>query len=312
MRVASPIDRVAAMTGILSFGWRFILIALVFAILFLAGSSIIPSAMLDLSASEPGLLGIGPGLLVVVLVEASMIALIVHSTRGHGWKLAVTLAVTYYGVTTIMTQIETWYFLSDLTVGPELLPYLFLMRLPACAITLPFAVWLLGRWTPTSGGTGASHAPMPAGEWAWKLVLAAAVYVALYWSAGYYIAWQNPALRAFYGRPGEPLPFGVQTLNTLRDAPGLLPFQFLRGMLWVVFLSPVIRGSRPGLWPTALITALLLSLPVNIGHILANPLIPIASVRFSHMIETASSNFVFGLVAARLFYPASKSARSAS
>jgi hypothetical protein len=42
--------------------------------------------------------------------------------------------------------------------------------------------------------------------------------------------------------------------------------------------------------------ALLLAIPMNIGHILPNALIPSASVRLSHLIETASSNFVFGLV----------------
>ncbi len=43
-----------------------------------------------------------------------------------------------------------------------------------------------------------------------------------------------------------------------------------------------------------MLVGLLFSVPQNIGHILPNPLIPIASVRLSHMIETASSTFVFG------------------
>jgi hypothetical protein len=47
---------------------------------------------------------------------------------------------------------------------------------------------------------------------------------------------------------------------------------------------------------------LLFSVPQNVVHILANPLMPIASVRLSHMIETASSTFLFGLIVVWLLH----------
>jgi hypothetical protein len=48
---------------------------------------------------------------------------------------------------------------------------------------------------------------------------------------------------------------------------------------------------------------LALSVPQNIGHILPNSLIPLNSVRMSHLIETASSTFVFGLTLTWLLFP---------
>jgi hypothetical protein len=36
--------------------------------------------------------------------------------------------------------------------------------------------------------------------------------------------------------------------------------------------------------------------------ILANPLMPVASVRLSHMIETASSTFIFGVIVVWVLY----------
>ena len=65
---------------------------------------------------------------------------------------------------------------------------------------------------------------------------------------------------------------------------------------------PIMLGSRVGLWPTALLVGALFSLPQNVGHILANPLMPLASVRHSHMVETASSTFLFGLLVVWLLY----------
>jgi len=45
------------------------------------------------------------------------------------------------------------------------------------------------------------------------------------------------------------------------------------------------------------------ALPQNIGHILPRPLIAVNSVRISHLIETASSTFIFGLIVTWLLYP---------
>lgn len=54
---------------------------------------------------------------------------------------------------------------------------------------------------------------------------------------------------------------------------------------------------------TVLLIGLLFSVPQNIGHLIPNPIIPLNSVRISHMIETALSTLVFGLVVAWLLYP---------
>lgn len=126
----------------------------------------------------------------------------------------------------------------------------------------------------------------------------------LYWGAGYFIAWQNPELRAFYGHPGEALTFFTHTAHTFRNDPLLFPIQIFRALLWTLCALPVIRGSKVNAWWTALLVGLLFSVPQNIGHILENPLMPIASVRISHIIETASSTFLFGAIVVWLFHRA--------
>jgi hypothetical protein len=75
-----------------------------------------------------------------------------------------------------------------------------------------------------------------------------------------------------------------------------------RSLLWVLFVLPIIRMNRGNAWWTAIVVGLLLAVPMNIGHILPNPLIPDMSVRISHLIETASSNFVLGLAITWLFH----------
>jgi hypothetical protein len=193
-------------------------------------------------------------------------------------------------------QIETWYFLSTITVDAKLLPRLFIMGLPVAFVFIPIAVWMLGKGKKLPEVIAANNLDMPVKQWAWKLSLIAVAYVVLYWCAGYFIAWQNPELRNFYGSPGDILPFWQHTLHTFQTDPGLFPFQVLRAMLWTLFAIPVIAGSKMDTWKTALLVGVFLGLPQNLGHIVENPLLPLASVRLSHLIETASSTFLFGVI----------------
>jgi hypothetical protein len=144
---------------------------------------------------------------------------------------------------------------------------------------------------------------MPLKEWLWKLAVIYVAYLVLYYAAGYFIAWQNPAVRAFYGEPGEALSFFQQMAHIFTNDPWLTPYQLLRTLIWVAGAYPMIRGSRLPLWQTAILVGLALSVPQNIGHILPNPLLPVASVRMSHLLETASSTFIFGLIVTWLVYP---------
>jgi hypothetical protein len=289
---------------VVSSSLRIALLCLLFAVTFIAAASAV-SVAIPPTPAEPGPVSEGAGLAIVVVANTLLIAALILASRWGGWKLALLLAASYYGLVTFIMQIETWYFLSGLTVGPGLLPRLFVMGLPPAFVFIPIAVWVLGkgRAQPDLGPNPALV--MPARQWAWKLAAIALVYVALYWSAGYFIAWQNPELRAFYGQAGAPLSFWAM----LTDDPWLIPFQVLRSLLWTLFALPLIRGSKLNAGLTALLVGLALSVPQNIGHILPNPLIPIASVRLSHLIETASSTFVFGLVIVWLLHRAHGSLR---
>jgi hypothetical protein len=286
------------------FRWilRFILLFVLFLMFYILGSLVVAEVMPDPAVSESGLISPEIGLLIISLANSLLVGALILTSRWVGWKLALSLALAYYGTVTFLMQIETWYFLSAITVGSELLPLLFLMGIPPAFMFIPLAVWILGKWRAREDPLQHSALVMPVKQWVWKLAVIAMVYLILYWLAGYFIAWGNPELRAFYGHPGEAEPFFTHTLNTLRDDPLLFPFQILRALLWAVCALPIMRGSKVKPWWTAVLVGLLFSVPQNLGHILPNPLIPIASVRLSHLIETASSTFLFGLIVVWLLH----------
>ena len=284
--------------AVIRFAGKFVVLLFLFALVFTAGSVAVEGHLPD-AETEPGLVPPGAGILIISAISTLLIMAVITTSRYSGWRLMAVLAVSYYGVATFMTQIETWYFLAGVTVDEALLLPLFLMGLPVALFFIPLAVLILGK------GRAAEPVSILPGqvlikEWVWRLAAIALIYLVIYWLAGYFIAWQNPELRAFYGSPGEAVPFFAHTLATLRDDPGLFPFQILRGLLFSGFALPVIFGSKLEKWGTAVLTGLFLSLPISVVQIIENPLIPQAGVRFSHMIETLISTFIFGVIAALL------------
>jgi len=226
----------------------------------------------------------------------------IHSSRWYGWKLMLAMSFAFYLVLTVVTQLEAWYFLYGISVGPELMSRLFIQGIPIAFLFIPVTILVLGR-VRARETESPEVAPMPLKEWLWKLGVIYLAYLVLYYTAGHFIAWQNPEVRVFYGSPGDALPFFQQMMHIFSTDPWLTPYQLLRTFIWVAGAYIVIRGSRLPLWQTALLVGLLLSVPQNIGHLIPNQMIPLNSVRMSHMLETAPSTFIFGIIVTWLLYP---------
>lgn len=232
-------------------------------------------------------------LLMVCFLNTIVLAHIILRSRWAGWRLVATVFFVFYGVTTFMAQIETAVFVTRLPPGT--LPRLFLMGGLIAAPFSVLAVLILGKRRANTASTELNtRLRMPTSEWAWKLAVIALAYLILYFTFGYFIAWKNPAVREYYGGT-DPGGFFAQMGTVLRDTPWLIPFQILRAMLWTALALPVIRMMKGPWQETALAIGLLFAVVMNAQLLLPNPYMPHA-VRMTHLIETASSNFVFGVL----------------
>ena len=232
-------------------------------------------------------------LLAVCALEAIVMTYLILRSRWTGWRLTAAVFFVFYGVTTFMSQIESAVFLTRLP--PGMVPRLFLMGALIAAPFSVLAVLVLGkRKVDTVETQPNSRLVMPASEWAWKLVVIALAYLILYFTFGYFIAWRNPAVLEYYGGIDEGS-FLARMGTVLRSTPWLIPFQIVRAMFWVALALPVIRMLK-GQWPeTALAIGLLFSVVMNAQPLIPNPYMP-EPVRMAHLVETASSNFIFGIL----------------
>jgi hypothetical protein len=238
-------------------------------------------------------------LLAVCFLITMVLTHLILRSRWAGWRLIATVFLVFYGVMTFMPQIESAVFLARLP--PGMLPRLFLMGALFAAPFSALAVPILGKIK--ANAEDAAHNArlvMPTKEWVWKLAVIAVAYLVLYFGFGYFVAWKNPALREYYGGSDEGS-FLAHMRTVLTNTSWLIPFQVLRAILWVAIALPVIRMLK-GRWEETALALGLLFAVTNAQLLLPNPYMPEA-VRMTHLLETASSNFIFGFLIGWLLTP---------
>ena len=230
-------------------------------------------------------------LLAVCFLDTLVLAYIILRSRWTGWRLIATVFFVFYGVMTFISQIESVVF-HILPSG--MLPRLFLMGVLVAAPFSLLAVLILGKGKADTATINEpnSRLLMPTKEWAWKLAVIALAYMILYSTFGYFIAWKNPAVQQYYGGIDEGN-FFAHMKAVLTITPWLEPFQALRAMFWAMLALPVIRMMKGRWQETAFAVGLLFAVLMNSQLLLPTPLMPEA-VRMTHLIETASYNFIFG------------------
>ena len=234
----------------------------------------------------------GSRLLVVSLIDTVVLTYFIKRSRLSGLRLMLVVALVFYGVKTFISVIEAWWFMNNLT--PEEIPGLFLMTVPMAVLFPPVAVWVLGKGKKEVDEAPNTRLVMPVGQLVWKVaLLTVVIYPLLFWTFGYYVAYSNPELVAFYGdtHPGS---FLAQLSNVWAEDPLVFAFEILRGALWVALAAPVIRTTKGRVWEAGLIVVLLFTLVQNDVHLIPGAMPP--SVRLSHFVETASSNLIYAVI----------------
>ena len=229
--------------------------------------------------------------LALSVCVGSVVSYLILRSSGHGWRLAGAMFVSTYGISTVVSQIESIVFLSS-KLPHGVVWAIFVQGAIATALFAPLAVLVLGKWR-AAVPVDVPPAPerMHIASAAWRLALLVIAFVFLYMFFGYYVAWQNPEVRRYYGGPEWPSFFAALKGNWL-NSHWIYPLASFRALLYVAFVFPLIRMLRVARWESAIATALFLSVWTTM-LLLPNPLMP-ASVARSHFWETLGFSLIFG------------------
>ena len=234
-------------------------------------------------------------LFVASLVQALVVAYLVLQSKWTGWKTTGALFLVVLNLWA-QTAIESAPYLRG-HVAPSMSARALAMGLLVAVLFAPFAVWVLGgfgRATPEASEGSGERAHWSAARWVGTLAATTVVFIALYYLCGYYIAWQNAALRQFYSGTTAIRTFWGQIGWTWSSTPWMFPLQAGRALLFVALTLPAVGMLRGGARRVALGTALMYAAwDGGPGLILPNPIMP-ASVAHSHAVELVVWGLLFG------------------
>lgn len=228
---------------------------------------------------------------VFCLSVGRVVSYLVLRSSWRGLKLAGALLMATYGISTIATQVDSLFFLST-KVPPGLIRALFVQGAIAMAFFAPLAVLILGKWRRPQEAVGKLDEPrVAATTMTWRIALLVVAFVFLYFFFGYYVAWQNPALRAYYGGINS-AGFYESLKGNWKNQPLLFPVQALRALLYVACVYPLARMLRIPPWEEVVAPAAFFA-SWTTALLLPNPLMP-ATVARSHLWETLWFNLTYG------------------
>lgn len=263
---------------------RVVALAAVYLAAFIAAYGAILPAVPAASGNEP--ISVLLALAIAAAANTAVIAWIIARSHAPRWHLAFAIFLALWGIQTVLAQVETAIFPGISARVPQG----FVMRVVAAgllhaAIVSASAVLLLARrasWRTT---------PRRDPERFWDFAVAAAVYVVLYFTCGYFIAWRQPVLASYYGG-ADPGSFLLQLRSVIADTPWLVAVQVARGAVWAVILTRVTRLLQCSRGETIAVAAALSAI-ASLGLLAPNPFMPF-DVRMIHLAETITANVLFG------------------
>jgi hypothetical protein len=234
--------------------------------------------------SFPGAQGAFAWVLLTDFLTVAILAYVALRADLRSWKLGAALAAIPC-IIAVANFIEGAVFL-----GNSGLPWMriLLMTILTYLLAAPAWAWLFGRRPAVEPHTN-PFSERPSLEKLWRFALCDVSYFVLYYTAGTIIF---PYVRDFYAT------------QTLPSFPILLALQLLvRGPLLVVLCLLLLRLLGLPRLTGGLATGLIFALLTGVLPLLIpNPIFPDA-VRWVHMAEVSSSNFVFGFLVAWLWHP---------
>ena len=262
------------------------------------GSLILPLSKTITDAAPPiGMFSLPVAMLFNGVVNATILVWAGRRSSYKGLAMWMQLLVLSFGAQTFATQIETGYFLPafPLLHGNFQLYLLVLHGFVTSLLFSLLVVLLVGGFSrrPRPETNFNVHADQAVKAGAWLPV----VYIMLYMLFGYYVAWQSPEVRLFYGGTSTLPSLWSQWGATLMTKPELPVFQYFRGIIWILCLIPLFKGFSGKRIELVALSALALAYLPTAALAFPNPLMP-AGVALAHFWEVSISNGIFGALCA--------------
>jgi hypothetical protein len=230
------------------------------------------------------------GWVLLAFVASVLFGLFTLASTWTGWRQWTAIFLIFYGVPYVLTAVEASYLPSVLSASK--VADLLVNGAIIAGVFAAVVVALLGRAAPQPAARR-SRLAMPASEWAWKLLCAGAVYLALFLVFG-------EAVYAPLAKAMDSAAYAAEQAAVPSSGAALVfPIEYLRGVLFAAFAAPVVMALPYSWKKTGAFLALLISLPESAMILLSTTLAP--GLVPAHFVEVLGANLVLGVALVWIF-----------
>jgi hypothetical protein len=275
---------------------KLLLSVVVYSVVFMLANALLPFSQ---GFRELGANG-DPTALIFMLISTSWICFtiyfIIKNTNFRGKILFFNLLFIMFFIGFFMTQIETLFFVKAF---PSLTKMDTVLIMIAGLFPLLAMIPLLIKFFQNKNNVNEAvklniKTIVP------KLGIIGLIYLCVYMIFGYFVAWQFEELRVFYTGSSEKLDFFGQLINNFRTNPIIYPFQIIRGILFGIFIIPLLSMVNKN-QKTFILSLCLVYLCTSIVLIIPNVLFP-NIVRLAHFAEMMASMLIFGIIVGKIMW----------
>lgn len=254
------------------------------------GNMLFPSSIMSEQAESDN-----TGLLImflITLLNSGVVLQLIGNSRLKSWKLFWTLFIVCFGLQFFMTQIETFWFNDSLQLP---INFIWAILIGGALTSWAFCVMaILFTRNYKSPSPAQQHFVIDVNATLKRIaVLSIILWPLIYFTFGYFIAWQFTEVRVLYSdssKMGGFMPIMIENLNS-----GLYLFQILRGLLWIGIALIIMQALEGSKIKKGLIVGSIFTILSSSQLLLANPFMS-ETVRMAHLIETGSENFLWGFL----------------
>jgi len=222
-------------------------------------------------------------LIFVALIDTLLLSYIVSASSWKGWRAWGAIFLLFYGIQYMLTAMESVYLSSIL--NQEATIKLLVNGAVVSATISAALIKLFGSQDVKP--LPSNRLLMPSREWTWKIAVLGFAYLLLFILFG---------LVVYYPLARMIDPIGLALEQNFVDksaAVWILPFEALRGMVWVLITVPTILALGLDKVRTALLVGLIFSLPM-LDIFLSTNIAP--GLQVAHFFELLGENFLFGVL----------------
>jgi hypothetical protein len=238
----------------------------------------------------------GLAFLGVCAFNAILLTVLIHTTAAYSnARRHVVLILYVFTVQFLLPQMDTFFFASGIGIGYAQATAIVISGAVVSLITITVAIAVYNKMFGTlsvSKPLVISHHNRERMLWLGGTLILIG-YPFLYFTFGYYVAWQSETLRMFYTSSPAMSPY----LSGITDAfgNGLYFFQVLRALIWIAVTVPIVAMFKDRTTHQYLLVGVFSALLPTSLLFVPNPYMP-WDISMIHFVETSTSNFLWGLM----------------